>query len=144
MRKTITLKLTGRERTRLLELNLAACRLYNEILQLRQEALARGDKPSVSRAWVRAHRGSLAESTAIEILNAVRRANAAGNFSRRLPQRFFPLAWRKGDFLIRGTRLLLSNDRIIPIEANELVEGAKRVVIAQNWQTGEFLLFMDY
>jgi len=141
------LSLEKSERQRLFELNNAACALYNALLARRQAALAEGQKPEGELEFILSANKSLPVGTAKEILRALKRETARGNYSQRIG-RFFPLAFRQGDFLIDRRRLiLLLPDRVLvagieeDVEARFLEGKLRRIVISQDWETGRFLIW---
>jgi len=142
------LSLTKSEQRKFFELNNEACALYNALLERRQEALARGKKPKGEMEFVLAAGKSLPAGTAKEILRALKKETARGNYSRRIGK-FFPLAFRRGDFLIdKGRLILLLPDRVLTAKIEqdfeaELLEGIKRIVISQDWSTKRYLVWLQ-
>jgi len=141
------LSLEKGERKKLFELNDEACALYNALLERRQKALAEGRKPKGELEFTLSRNKSLPISTAKEVLRALKREAARGNYSKRIG-RFFPLAFRQGDFLIdRGRLILLLPDRVLTIRIEKKIEAKflagklKRIVISQDWKTGKFLIW---
>jgi len=138
------LELSEQQEGALWELNRKAVQLYNSLLSSRQEILAIGEKPREEIKEAVARRGELPKSVAKEILQAMRRATAKGNWARRAEARFWPLIWRKEDFLLieNGQTILLSiGARLLRFNLKRSVrEAVRRAMISQDWARGTFFL----
>jgi len=141
MVKLLKLNLSHRVITRLWQLNSEATALYNRLLEARQEMLAKGEKPKRERKTAVVARGNLAPSTAKAIVDSLSRQTQKGNWSQRSKEIFWPLLWKKGDFILNGKKLILGGERVLKLELPEEIKGnVRQVLLSQDWKSGEWQL----